>query len=65
MMKEKSPQKDYDDARKWGANVIRLQLHPAHYAMNKSESFWKAWPSYLDQMVAEVKRLNVRGSKWL
>jgi aryl-phospho-beta-D-glucosidase BglC (GH1 family) len=63
MMKEKNAQKDYDDARAFGANVIRLQLHPARYATNKKEEFWVAWPSYLDQMESQVKQARQAGLK--
>ena len=63
MMREKNSPKDYSDARAFGANVIRLQLHPSRYASGKSKMFWEAWPSYLDQMEEQVKLARQAGLK--
>ena len=58
-----SPQKDYDDARSWGANVIRLQMHPVTYAMGINQNFWDAWPSYIDRLEEQLKRAKQAGLK--
>jgi len=63
MMNGNNSQKDYDDARAWGANVVRLQIHPARYAINHAKEFWNAWPSCMDQMEEQVKRAKQAGLK--
>ena len=63
MMNGNSPQKDYNDAKAWGANVMRLQIHPVTYAMKKDQKFWNAWPSLLDYVEEQVKRAQQAGLK--
>jgi endoglucanase len=58
-----SSQKDYDDARAWGANVIRIQMSPAGYANRRNEKLWEAWPSFLDQLEGQIKRAKQAGLK--
>ena len=45
MVSGRGSQEDYDDIRSWGANVIRLQVHPARYATREGKEFWAALPS--------------------
>ena len=59
----RSSQKDYDDARLWGANVLRLQETPARYAIREGKELWAALPSYLDQLEKQVKRAKQAGLK--
>lgn len=63
MMNGRSSHKDYDDARLWGANVIRLQVHPARYAVRAGKEFWTALPACLDQVEEQVKRAKQAGLK--
>ncbi len=53
----------FHDARSWGADVLRLQLHPGAYARNHHEPFWQAWPSFLDQLVLLIRRAQRAGLK--
>lgn len=63
MMSGNNSQKDYDDTRAWGANVIRFQIHPARYAISRGKEFWDAWPSCMDQMEEQVRRAKQAGLK--
>ena len=63
MMAEMNDQKNFNDVKIWGANVVRLQLHPARYATNKGQDIWKALPSYLDQLEDQVKAAKHVGLK--
>ena len=63
MVSGRGSQEDYDDIRSWGANVIRLQVHPARYATREGKEFWAALPSYLDQVEQQVRRAKQAGLK--
>jgi endoglucanase len=63
MMRERNSPKDYADARAFGANVIRLQLHPSNFAANKKQLFQEAWPAYLDQLEGQIKLAKQAGLK--
>jgi len=63
MMNQIFDQQDCDDARAWGANVIRVQLHPANYATIWNKTFWDAWPSFLDQLEKQIKQAKQAGLK--
>lgn len=63
MMPEMNDQKNFNDAKIWGANVVRIQLHPARYATGKGQDMWKALPSYLDQLEEQVKAAKQAGLK--
>ena len=62
-MPETFSQKDCDDARAWGANVIRMQMFPARYATKWNKDFWDAWPSFLDQVEKQIKYAKQAGLK--
>lgn len=53
----------FRDARGWGANVMRLQLHPVRYAVYRHEKLWQAWPSFLNLLVAQIQRARRAGLK--
>ena len=63
MMKDVSEQKDCDDVRKWGANVIRIQVFPARFATNHNQNIWEALPSFLDQLETQIKQAKQAGLK--
>lgn len=63
MMNEAFSQKDCDDARAWGANVIRVQIYPSRYADRMQKEFWAAWPSFLDQLEEKIKQAQRSGLK--
>ena len=51
------------DVKKWGANVIRLQIFPVRYAYNRQQHFWDLFPEYLQliqQKVDEAKALGLK-----
>jgi glycoside hydrolase, family 5 len=50
--------KDLSDARSWGANLIRLQLTPASYAVEKvhTSDVFAALPAYFDNVI--IKRIQ-------
>ncbi len=51
------------DVRSWGADVLRLQVRPGAYAEKLRETFWQAWPSFLDQLVLLIRRAQSAGLK--
>lgn len=62
-MPEGFKQVDCNDAKRWGANVIRIQIFPARYATKWNQNFWDAWPSYLDYLVQKVEYVKNAGLK--
>ena len=56
-------QKDYDDARAWGANVVRIHCSPARHAIRLQQEYFEALPSYLDQLEAQIKQARNAGIK--
>ena len=63
MMPEKNDQKNFDDAKAWGASVVRLQIFPARYASGKGQDVWTGLPAYLDQLETQVKAAKQAGLK--
>jgi len=63
MVREKNSPQDYADAKAFGANVIRLQLHPARYASRMKQKFTEAWPACLSQLEEQVKLAGQAGLK--
>jgi endoglucanase len=61
--RERMDQKDYDDARSWGANVIRIHIFPARYAAQSNKDFWDALPAYLDGLEIQIKQAKKAGMK--
>ncbi len=53
----------FRDARKWGANVIRLQLHPGYWALDHHEKFMQGLPGYLHELRAHLRRAQRAGLK--
>ncbi len=53
----------FRDARRWGADVLRLQLYPGHYAREHHEKFQQAMPSFLNVLASEVRRAHRAGLK--
>jgi hypothetical protein len=51
------------DAKSWGADVIRLQMDPASYANSLGQSFWSAWPAYVNSVVQTVQGAQAAGLK--
>ena len=39
-----------NDAKSWGANVIRMQFNPVNYATKRQRDFWEALPDYLNMV---------------
>ena len=56
-------QKDAEDLKAWGANVIRLQFSPASFATRKNKDLWEAWPELLDQLESKVQIARNNGLK--
>lgn len=50
-------------AAQWGANVIRLQLNPASYALKQNKTILEALPAYLDIVEKEVQIAKRAGMK--
>jgi len=51
------------DLSTWGANVIRLQLNPATYALKKGKDLWATLPEYLnlvEEKVRAAQSVNVK-----
>lgn len=51
------------DLSTWGANVIRLQLNPATYALKKGKDLWETLPEYLnlvEEKVRAAQSVNVK-----
>ena len=63
MTKETFDQQYCDDARAWGANVVRIQIWPARYATSWNKKFWEAWPSFLDKLEKQIKQAKQAGLK--
>lgn len=63
MMPEKNSQKNFDDVKAWGANVVRIQIFPARYAQGKGQDTWSGLPSYLDQLELQLQSARTAGLK--
>jgi len=50
-------------ARSWGANVVRYQLDPIHFAGERKQTVMEAWPELLAQTVAAVHTAGAAGLK--
>lgn len=50
-------------AAQWGANVIRLQLNPASYALKQNKTMLEALPTYLDIVEKKVQIAKRAGMK--
>lgn len=51
------------DAKKWGINVIRLQIFPINRAQRWHKTVWEAWPIVLDTLEEGVKLAAKNGIK--
>ncbi len=51
------------EMRRWGADVVRLQLIPGRWAVSMGKTFWEAWPLYLDKVERDVKEAKNAGLK--
>lgn len=47
---------DFTEMRRWGANMVRIQVLPMHEARRLGKSLWDAWPAILDQLEDQVKK---------
>jgi aryl-phospho-beta-D-glucosidase BglC (GH1 family) len=56
-------QKDAQDLKAWGANVIRLQFSPASFAYRMNKDIWEAWPELLNQLETKVRIARDNGLK--
>ena len=63
MVSEVNDQQNFNDAKNWGANVVRIQIFPGRYATSKGLDIWEALPVYLDRVEGQVKLAKQAGLK--
>ncbi len=51
----------FEDARKWGARLVRLSLDPGAIARDQHQEVWSIWPQILDDVVKEVQNAHAAG----
>ena len=52
-----------NDAKSWGANVIRMQFNPLNYAIKRKRDFWEALPDYLNMVQTKIDAARSIGIK--